>query len=686
MMRTAILVGALSALASTASWAASEEVLYGNAPDWTVPVPALTDGATPPGATVRLQYQDFQIFAGPNGDELFTATRMSILRPDGLAAGNIRLAWSPDSGDATMHYLRIVRDGQVIDVLESTKFQVLRREENLEDSMLSGRLTAVLQVPGLRVGDDLEFAATVRRKDLTLGEHSSGYVQLPPLGVPGAYRARIVWPESRNLNWKVSADVPPLQEASRGAMREVNFELRDPASSIETRGAPARFNVRRLIEYSDFASWSELSARVWPLFNEASQLPSDSPVRQEIARIAAETTEPARRIEAALQVVQDKIRYVYVGMDGSNMTPASIADTWERRFGDCKAKTVLLLAMLRELGIRAEAVLVHSGGGDGLNERLPMPGFFDHVLVRAWNGEIAYWLDGTRRGDKWVGGLPPNMYRWVLPLSKEGADIRQMPMFAAVMPQSITVLEWDASSGFDARIPMKAQSIIRGDTAYDLQAQLAAMAPADAERAIRNYWEQFDNSVEADSASWKYDDKGKVLSLSVAGTTRVDWKGDDDDGRRLEIPGAGFSPPAEYRRPREQDQTAPWALEYPANRCWATAIHLPPATDKWKWDYRAKNMDQKLGGVTYRRIADMRDGVVRTVMSRRVDTPEISAEEARQTNEMVPSFDNNISDVIQIAADEAPARHPFLSTAPFGPDTDWMSPATPCMRPVVELD
>ena len=65
----------------------------------------------------------------------------------------------------------------------------------------------------------------------------------------------------------------------------------------------------------------------------------------------ASETERAR---AALRLVQDQVRYVFVGLDGGNYTPASVADTWQRRYGDCKAKTVMLMALLREMGISAE--------------------------------------------------------------------------------------------------------------------------------------------------------------------------------------------------------------------------------------------------------------------------------------------------------------------------------------------
>ena len=60
------------------------------------------------------------------------------------------------------------------------------------------------------------------------------------------------------------------------------------------------------------------------------------------------------RAQAALGLVQDRIRYVALAMGTGGLVPADAATTWSRRFGDCKGKTVLLLAMLRALGVTTE--------------------------------------------------------------------------------------------------------------------------------------------------------------------------------------------------------------------------------------------------------------------------------------------------------------------------------------------
>jgi hypothetical protein len=659
---------------------AADEVLYAAAPGWVIAAPQPT-GTVALAGPLQFAYLDYQVYAGPDGDELYTASRTRILAPEGLAAGNITLTWSPDSGDATVHHLRILRDGQQIDVLESTKFEVLRREEFLQDAVLTGRLTAVMQVPGLRVGDELEVAATVRRRDPTLGEHSFGFVQLPMVGMPGAFRARLLWPESRSLTWRATSDVQTVQETREAGRKELVYDLRDPSSVVLADGAPLRVNLRRLIEFSDFASWDEVSRRVAPLFEEASELPRDSTLHQEIAAIARSTNDPVRRAEAALQLVQERIRYVYVGLDGGNLRPATAAETWTRRFGDCKAKTALLLAILDDLDIAAEPVLVHSLGGDGANERLPSPGLFDHVLVRAKIGNTVHWLDGTRIGDRSLAAISPPPYKWVLPLRREGANLEAVPSTRPAVPQRITVIEVDASGGFEQRASVKAHLIMRGAEAYATRSQLSALSAQDAERSVRTFWEQGYGSIEADTASWKYDEQMAVLRLSVEGTIKLEWKGGERQGYNLDIFGAGFFPPNEYRRPREQDQTAPWLTDHPAYTCWATAIRLPQSSPSWKWEYRANPVNRTMGGMTYWRTSDLREGVVRTIMSRRADVPEISADEAQEVNRLLPTFDNNVSQVYQINANTLGTTRIPLAEAPFGEQTDWMSPRAPCGVP-----
>jgi hypothetical protein len=656
-----------------------KEVRYAPEAGWIAPLPAPTSADTPAGAATRVVYSDNQVFLGSNGMEVYQAIRIRILKPEALQVGNLSITWNPAAGGATVHHVRIIRDGQVSDVLSKTQFNVIQREGFLENAILNGNLTATLQVPGLQVGDELEFAATTQSKDPTLGDHLFGFAQLTRSGMPGDFRARILWPKVARVRWKTSPDITNLVPVSANDNVELVYELRDPHSVLIAEGAPDRVNLRRFIEMSDFTNWTELSTRIWKLFDEASALKKDSPVLKEVTRIEAESSDPLVRLKAALQLVQDRIRYVYVGLNGGNYMPASVDDTWERKFGDCKAKTALLLALLKRLGLPAEAVLVDVTGGDGINEHLPTPLAFNHVMVRSTLGKEVYWLDGTRQGDTRLTSDPPGPYRWVLPLRSGTADLERVPLKPASEPFELTYIYADASRGFDEVAQIEMQLVMRGDTAMQMRTALSVMSSEDAEHALIADWRKNNSWIEPSSASWHYDENRATILLKVKGRSKLDWEGDETSGRKLVVFGAGFYKPNELHRPTEQDQSAPWKLTFPRFRCWATAIRLPPEDDRWKWDFGSPPINVHVGGVHYFRTADLRDGLIRTVMSSNTEVPELTADEAVKLNNDIPSFNHYMSSVYQTDGKTTEGtRNPSSSQPPFPLDMDWTRSDVPC--------
>ena len=671
-------VGSL-AIAQGAGGAASlREIQYAKAPSWVLPPPNLPSGGQPGEAAFRIIYQDTEERITEGQLESYSAYRIKIFKPEALPLGNVAVAWSPSAGSATVHYVRIIRDLQTLDVLKQARFKVLERETGLEQSILDGNLTATLQIPGLRVGDEIEFAGTILRRESAFGGHAAGVAQLPANGLPGVYRYRLLWPERKALPWRMTKDLPAASPETVGGFKALTVEMTDPSLIPDVEGAPPRDNVRRAIEHSDYDGWPDLSRQAWPLFAKAAALRRDSPIRAEVAKIAAASGDPAERTQAALRLVQEQVRYVFVGLDGGNYLPASADETWQRRFGDCKAKTALLLALLDQLGVAAEPVLVNSRGGDGTSERMPSPTLFDHVLVRATVHGKTVWLDGTRLGDRFLDMLPPPEFAWALPLNAAGAELAAVPARPLAHPQSITIMDIDASGGFAKDAAWTMSHILRGGEALQIRSALSTVSPADADRLLKTYWREKANWVEPRQVSWRYDERYAAVVLGLIGAGKVDWEGDAVGGRRLTIPGAGFYPPAKMERPKDQDQAAAWAIEHPRFRCWATTIRLPPNSPKYSWSYSASSVNRRLGGTSYWRTAGMQGNVVRTVMSRQSYAREISASEARQVNAAIGTFDNNMSVVEEIRT----AGSGKSSALPFPDGVNWAADGGACAAPV----
>ncbi len=676
-MHRFFVAGVLLAAALPAIAAPSNDAIVYEAPGaWVLAPPAASGGATGADVPLQIGYFDNQVHVGSDGTEdVYTAYRVKIAKPEALSAGNVTVTWQPDEGPITIHYLRVVRDGNVTDVLASTKFTVLQREEQLEQSMLNGQRTATLQVPGLQVGDEIDFAVTLRRRVVTFDGHVAETMQMPIMGSPGAFRFRLVWPLGRKVELQASADLALPRPVSGNDENVLEVTMTDPKGAIPTEGAPARYNTRRLIEYSDFGGWAGISHLMAPLFERAEELAPGSPVKAEAAAIAARTSDPVERAEAALKLVQDRIRYVYVGLDGGNYVPAGVEETWKRRFGDCKAKTVLLVALLRELGIEAQPALVNSNGGDGMDQRLPSPRVFDHAVVRAVVAGKVEWLDGTRAGDSYLDNLPLP-FRWALPLDPEGSELEKIAPRGSDKPQYIGLVDIDATAGLDQDAHVSMQTILRGDDAFALRTRLAGLSADDADRGLKSYWRQQVDWLTPDKVTWSYDERRRAITLGVIGRGNPGWTGDARAGRSLTLLGAGFFAPDALRRPADQDQAAPWALEYPRFRCWATTIRLPKAENNLTWSLRAAPMNLRLGGAVYWRASGFSGNVVRTVMSRQSYEPEASLEEAQILNRAIPAFDNAMSSISEERARDVLKASRVL---PFGDDVDWLNAPIPCL-------
>jgi hypothetical protein len=659
-------------LAAEPAGAANDQVQRGPAPDWVSPSELMP---VPEGASGLLfvRRNDFLVHLDAQGQSRYVGYRIRILHPNALQLGNLSIAWNPSAGAATVHVIRVHRGAEVIDVLQNASFEILRRENQLEAASLDGILTAVLRVADLRVGDELEVGLTIRSNDPTLGATVAGILLLAPEPPPGRMRLGLSWDQGQEPHLRMT---PDMAAVARRGVRAIDLRFDNPAMLMPPNDAPPRYRWQRIVEYSDFADWAAISRHFAPLFRQAATLAAGSPLRAEAARIAAAHSSPLDRAKAALALVQQEVRYIYVGLDGGNLTPAAADETWRRRYGDCKAKTALLLSLLAELGIDAEPVLVNNAGADdGLDARLPNPGMFDHVLVRARIGGASWWLDGTLPAVVGPGLTPVMPYRWALPLTARGSAIQPLEWRPAERPDDVTLQEIDARAGFDQPARITITTIVRGIAGLQQQVQFSALTPAQLLNGLRQQGTS-DTWQSIDRAEWRYDARGQASVLTISGTGTVDWTDAGNGGRSLILPGGGFSPPPRRTRPVEQDQAAPYYTE-PGFNCYVTTVRLPEATPAARWSFNT-GFDTRMFGRNYHRAFELRDGAIRMVRGSRVEQPEIDPTTAVRDNARIARFDNSMASISY-----SPARiWPGAVSATRVPATweiDWTADRIPCL-------
>lgn len=661
-----------AAVAAAPAQARNDQVQRGPVPAWVkaselMPVPADASGL----AFVRRH--DTLVHLDGNGQAQYLGYRIKILHPNALELGNVSLAWNPAAGAPTVHALRLYRDGQAIDILEKAAFEVLRREDQLEAARLDGVLTAVLRIADLRVGDEIELEATTRVDDPTLGANDAGMLLLAPEPAPGRFLLGLSWDAGQEPKLKMDA---AMGAAAKRGDRAISFPFDNPALLPLPKDAPPRYHWQRVVEYSDFPDWTAVSKHFAPLYAKAARLEANSPLKAEARRIAAGHSDPLERAAAALKLVQQEVRYIYVGLNGGNLTPASAEETWQRRYGDCKGKTALLLALLAELGIEAVPVLANNAGADdGFDERLPSPGLFDHVLVQARIAGANYWLDGTLPPVVPPSTTPTLPYRWVLPVTPTGRSLEQLAWKPAETPGEITLYEIDARDGFETPARIVTTTIVRGVKGLQQQLQFSGLTPAQMLNGLRQKLVG-DTWQEIDDVRWRYDTKAQASVLTISGKGMIDWEDDGDGAKSLALPGGGFNPPARHVRASEQDQKLPFYKDAGYD-CFATTVRLPKTTQAANWKFNSV-FSTSIFGRQYYRTFDIRDGAVRMIRASRTQQAEFDAAVARRDNDRIAAFDNSMA---RISYDPT-IKKPVSGSGRPVPATyeiDWTADDVPCL-------
>ncbi len=619
-------VAALSIL--SAAPALSQDVERTALPDWIAPSTRIdaSSAAAASDAPIRILDVDRQIRFTAEGSETFIRRRIKVLNQQGLELlSTVSGTWAPPRQALHVHTIRIERDGQSIDVLDGQTFEILRRENNLSQSMLDGALTATLQPRDLRVGDILETAFTIVDNGGVLAPHQEALDGLTSGWPMERAILRITWPAAMAMRFKLPSDWPAATPRRTRDGWEVVVERRDVQPARRPDNLPARYYLDDAIEVTDLTDWAATAALVSPFYDRASTLDAGSPLNAEIERIRAAHATPLARAAAALRLVQDDIRYVALAMGEGGYVPASADAVWRSRYGDCKGKTALLLALLHGLDIEAEPALVSTTYGDGLDQRLPLMGWFDHILVRANVDGKTYWLDGTKVGDRDLDLIPPPPFDWALPVRAEGAALERIVVPPAAVPSSDITMTVDASGGLDTAAKLTMDMAYTGDAATAFRERLASITPEQLRTSFAASMDDND-SVEFEGIESRYDEATNTFHLVMTGTVRMAWLS-GSGGRLLSLSETAFQTPYQAERVGllAAFKDDPYTLAYPYMVRQRTRVILPNGGEGFRLEGADRTVE--IGGFRQQRTGVITGGVADVVATTTSLVPEITSAE-----------------------------------------------------------
>jgi hypothetical protein len=499
----------------------------------------------------------------------FIRTKIKILTESGIQnASEISVSFDPQFQTLSFHYIKIIRDGQIIDKADISRMKVIQQEKDLRMHIYNGDLTALLFLEDVRKGDIIEYAYTLKGMNpVYAGKFSSLYSTGFRVPIGNLYY-RLIIPQGKEVYIKnFKTDIrPEIADNIRGKVYEWKLHNLKPLH-IEDN-LPDWYDPFGTVMVSEFKTWEEVNAWALKLFTPVKALSAGLESKIEEINKTGKTDE--EKVLMALRFVQDDIRYLGIEIGQSSHRPAPPDKIFQQRFGDCKDKSYLLCTMLNHMGIEAAPVLINSNEGALLKDDwLPMAKAFDHTTVRVKIGNEYYWFDPTISLQRGVINniFYPN-YGYGLVVQEGTTDLTSVKSKENGL---VNVKEFfDITDS--VRTILKVVTEYNGSAADDVRDDFNNSSRYELQKSYKNFYAGYFKDIIADSLTYHDNDStGKFVTTEYYTITNIwDWK-----GTVKEIYFNPFVIDGLLRKPKEAHRTMPFRLPYPCHYFETIEISLP---------------------------------------------------------------------------------------------------------------
>ena len=364
-----------------------------------LPRPAVGGGAaadpTGSGAVVLLDRRVVRVHR--NGLSRTFAQRVVQVLTERGAEENKEFAvhYTPGREEVDIRQARVYRRNArgELTTLEATD----RSDEDLSEpwyGLYYDNRAEVVRFEGLRPGDVVEIQYLVDDvgSDNQMADYFGDLQYIAETIPKRRWDYTLIAPVSRPIH----ANVPRLPRLDRkvsdeGSDRVYRFAARDVAKIDAEPAMPGVGEISPYLHVSTYASWNDVGAWYWRLIEES--LGADDEIRRTARGLVKRGMSDAERARAVHDFVVKGTRYVGLEFGIHGYKPYKVTQVLARRFGDCKDKAALMIALLREVGVPAELVLVRTRRGGHLDTEPASLAIFDHAIV--YVPKLDRYLDGT---------------------------------------------------------------------------------------------------------------------------------------------------------------------------------------------------------------------------------------------------------------------------------------------------
>ncbi|MEO0795239.1 MAG: transglutaminase domain-containing protein [Verrucomicrobiota bacterium] len=266
---------------------------------------------------------------------------------------------------------------------------------------MGGSSDLIFFPPGVAPGVIVEYAYEINAPPSPILAYCES-VEIARSVPTATFRYRLEKPKEQFLAAELETSIPPSQQGeSDEAYTQVNhWEWEQVPARVFEPDTPYWENDFDRLFLTSYQNWDEFADWYRSIFRGADV--SSEQVVEVANRLTEALEEEDEKIRAAYDYVS-KLRYVAIETGVNAWRPRNADTVLNRQFGDCKDKANLLIALLREMDIPANFVLVSRG--QPMSTAVPSY-HFNHAIAAVPRKDGWLWLDATDESCPY-GMMPP---------------------------------------------------------------------------------------------------------------------------------------------------------------------------------------------------------------------------------------------------------------------------------------
>jgi hypothetical protein len=404
----------------------------------------------------------------------------------------------------------IIHRGKIeINHLNRSEIELMRNEKNADRLIYDGSYSAVIILKDVRVGDVLEYEYTIKGENPILSGHIYSYVTQSFSSEVFRIYQRVLVPAKEVLSMKAIQEGQMPVITVIGNIKSLVWDISNRPAIFMDANTPSWYNAYPACEISSFKDWQEVKRWGRNLFKLNIETPQLDTFIRDMHFVKSD-----QGIADVIRFVQDEIRYLGIETGIHSHQPHHPEEVLKNRFGDCKDKTYLLVVMLRKLGVEAWPAYLNSSNKGHVDDNVPSPYAFNHVIVKFRYDNIDYWVDPTinqQRGPLSLVCLPA--YQKALVLDEKSSGFEDIPVSKS---DKVVIHEnlWFADS--TSEVKYEVESVYYGNMANTKRSYHLGTPLAEIRENYINYCSGYYSNLK-----WKGDSALKYTDYPETNTFKV---------------------------------------------------------------------------------------------------------------------------------------------------------------------